>query len=717
MLIGFTGHQPTTNETRLFKCEGFTDAHTLDVLLSDVGIDRKDELAVTNGCGANEQPDEWFASQFAVPHVAIIHDADEAGQAGAAVMGPHFARFSPDVRNVVLTFTDDEIDGFIGTKFAPNAEVETKPPSDLRDWIRIRRRRGETSQQIWDELQELIARAPKIEPAEVDLPNWNNKGEKTSPGGRKWLGVKNMPPIIVSAGHDADAEDTAGEGVTDETEEEREKRIAAEVDAMAPVRAEDCPFRLARLNIEEYRAEHKGDLIDIADQIWKYKDGQYKPITDKSLHLDIAKFMDKEYERIWRDNEIQRRLEDEDSEPEEVKKVSAKALNMTLTATKAEVSVSDSTRLPSWLDDPSRSIEYISLKNGIVDIRAAISGQPPEKWLLPHSRNWFSTVKAPYEFDLMAECPTWLKFLDDMFHEPHGDPDGEIKAESIKTFQKWFGYILSGRNDLQKMLCIIGKARCGKGLSLRIIAALLGPGSVDTPKFNDLKRDDAMYAMHDKVLATITDARFSGKGTEEILEKILSVTGGDAQNINRKYKEVRSGVPIPTRFMIGANVMPYMVDNSAAFVNRCILLNPKVSYLGKEDIGLEDRIRKELPGILLWSIVGMKLLNDEGGKISQPRSGMDLLNTIRIESSPVSQFIRQRLRPGSAVEAPDVYIQWMEWSKLNDAPYMTKNKFSREFTLARPDVKKGVVKISGRSVRAYIGLELKPEDGSQATIF
>jgi phage/plasmid-associated DNA primase len=42
-----------------------------------------------------------------------------------------------------------------------------------------------------------------------------------------------------------------------------------------------------------------------------------------------------------------------------------------------------------------------------------------------------------------------------------------VEAEEIGTLQEWFGYILSGRTDLQKILLLIGPRRSGKGTTSR----------------------------------------------------------------------------------------------------------------------------------------------------------------------------------------------------------------------------------------------------------
>jgi putative DNA primase/helicase len=103
-----------------------------------------------------------------------------------------------------------------------------------------------------------------------------------------------------------------------------------------------------------------------------------------------------------------------------------------------------------------------------------------------------------------------------------------------------------------------------------------------------------------KTLAVFSDTRVTING-KKLVETLLSITGEDTVPVNRKYREVVS-VRLAVRFMIMSNELPVLPDNSVAIASRVIALFTPNSWLGREDPGLGDVLRKELPAILIWAL-------------------------------------------------------------------------------------------------------------------
>jgi putative DNA primase/helicase len=71
--------------------------------------------------------------------------------------------------------------------------------------------------------------------------------------------------------------------------------------------------------------------------------------------------------------------------------------------------------------------------------------------LYPHWPFYFGQVAVPFPFDPGAPAPTkWLYFLDELW------PD-ELDATDL--LGEWFGYVISGRLDLHKILVMVGPTR------------------------------------------------------------------------------------------------------------------------------------------------------------------------------------------------------------------------------------------------------------------
>src|SRR5262249_59413215 len=114
--------------------------------------------------------------------------------------------------------------------------------------------------------------------------------------------------------------------------------------------------------------------------------------------------------------------------------------------------------------------------------------------------------------------------------------------------QEWFGYVLSGRTDLQKMLLMNGPTRGGRGTIGRVLTALMGKDSVAGLKLDDLGENFGMAHLIGKPLAIVGDERFSGSRMSAGVPALLMITGEDTIPVNRKDRTRWNG-RVPARGM------------------------------------------------------------------------------------------------------------------------------------------------------------------------
>ena len=81
-----------------------------------------------------------------------------------------------------------------------------------------------------------------------------------------------------------------------------------------------------------------------------------------------------------------------------------------------------------------------------------------------------------------------------------------------------------------------------------------------------------------------------------------------------------------------------------------------------EDTGLFDRLRRELPGILLWAIAGWKRLRLRG-RFFSPRRAASCWPRWKTWAAPISAFLRDRCvpRPWRACRSATLYEAWRSW--------------------------------------------------------
>jgi len=466
----------------------------------------------------------------------------------------------------------------------------------------------------------------------------------------------------------------------------------AEGDTVFIEEAEDDPFRLARVNLKNYREQGR-DLVQWRGEWYQYKGKSYTRLSREDFEPRMLEAIKAEFDRCW--------LERRTKEQRPVSRVTGRLLADVLKATGSLCYLKAHQEMNQWLS--SGPEECVAVNNGILCLKELfkpVGDRDDSKVLLPHSSEWFSTVCLPYDFTPDAICPNWLKFLNDAFN---GD------TESIDTLQKWFGYLLMPDTIHHKMLFIIGQARSGKGTIMRTMVEMLGRSTVASPSLNELAGQYVLHGLMDKTVAVIPDARLSARADSvAITERLLSITGNDPQDIQRKYLGTIHGVTLKVRFTLFSNVLPKLSDTSAAFISRGIFLNMPNSYIGREDLGLGERLMKELPGILNWAILGrFMLLRD--GRFKQPQSGQELVDAMQMTISPMATFLQESCDEGGQVGTKELFDAWCAWSSENDhVQKLDISTFVRRLRDVKPSIQTRRISMGANRQRLLAGVSLKP---------
>ena len=284
----------------------------------------------------------------------------------------------------------------------------------------------------------------------------------------------------------------------------------------------------------------------------------------------------------------------------------------------------------------------------------------------------------------------------------------------MNVLGEWFGYVISGRLDLHKILLMVGPTRGGKGVIARILAALVGLKNVAGPTLNSLGGDFGLAPLIGKPLAIISDARFVGRNGNIVVERLLSISGEDILTVNRKYRDQWTG-KLPSRLHIISNELPKLGDASTAVVGRIVLLLLTRSWLGKEDHELERRLRLELPGILNWALAGLERLTvKNGNSFTRLPSAEEAIIAMRDLASPVAAFVREKCEVGTKHEVGVdlIYGSYKTWCEDNEHPKASKQIFGRDLRAAVPSVHKSRPRNDEHSRHhVYSGIRLIPASG------
>lgn len=236
-----------------------------------------------------------------------------------------------------------------------------------------------------------------------------------------------------------------------------------------------------------------------------------------------------------------------------------------------------------WDNDPF----LLGTPAGTVDLRTG-------RLRLSSAVDWItkSTLTPPLP---KAECPTWLRFLED---STAGD------AELIRYLQQTCGYALTGDTREHALFFVYGPGGNGKSVFLSVLTEIMGDYAT-TAAMDSFTANK--FAGHPTDLAGMQGARLvTASETEEgrawAEARIKSLTGGDmirARFMRQDFFEFRPEF----KLVIVGNHQPELRQVDDAMRRRFNII-PFTVTPPAPDRALLDKLRPEYPGILRWMIDG-----------------------------------------------------------------------------------------------------------------
>ena len=357
------------------------------------------------------------------------------------------------------------------------------------------------------------------------------------------------------------------------------------------------------------------------------------------------------------------------------------------------VILADDVEQPCWIEDRNIAGPVVAVANGLLDLTS--------RTLHPHTPLYFNQTSVPFAYDPDAPPPhKWLAFLAELWPQ---EPD------AINVLGEWFGYVVSGRLDLHKILLTVGPTRGGKGVIARVLSAMIGRRNVCGPTLNSLGGDFGLAPLLGKSLAVISDARFVGRNSNVVVERLLSISGEDTLTVNIKYREQWNG-KLPCRLHVISNELPRLGDASTAVVGRIILLPLSRSWLGKENHALEPELCAELSGILNWALAGLERLTfTNGNRFTRIPSAEEAVVAMRDLASPVGAFVREKCEVGAdkQIETDVLYDAYKVWCAANEYPKAQKHVFGRDLRAAVASIRLSQPGAAHQRGRFYLGIALR----------
>jgi putative DNA primase/helicase len=313
-------------------------------------------------------------------------------------------------------------------------------------------------------------------------------------------------------------------------------------------------------------------------------------------------------------------------------------------------------------------------QNGTIDLR---TGQ-----LKPHDPADLITHLAPVMYDPTATCPTWERFMDEVFA---GD------ATMVKFIQRAIGWCLTGVVQERALFLLYGaQGHNGKTTLVEVVRDLLGTSGEES--FGYARKVDVMTFMKSKnyednlrKAAQLAGARFvySSEIAEEhrLNEQLIKdMTGGDTLEARRLYREAFNFKPTFKPWMYG-NHKPEIRGTDDALWSRVKLVEFPVSFADRVNHNLPSTLRTELSGILNWALAGCLAWQREG--LTPPETVQMATQAYRQEQDVIGQFIAERCDTGKdymRCKASTLYAAYRQWAETNEYPTFSQKRFGAYLT-------------------------------------
>ena len=419
---------------------------------------------------------------------------------------------------------------------------------------------------------------------------------------------------------------------------------------------------------------------------WYWTAGRYREVADDEIRAKVVRFVSANF-----------------------KKVTKGVISNVMEHVKALSILTERTEPPRWIaDEPGYEWppgELLVTKNSVVHLPSIGAEDMP--WV-PSTPALFATTALDFDFVPTEERPEptrWLRFLNELWAD---------QPDCIEALQLWFGYCLTADTSQQKMLCMFGPPRSGKGTISRTLTALVGASNVASPTLSSFSQNFGLWPLVGKTLGIISDARWSGRQDAAVItERLLSITGEDCLTIDQKHRACVT-CRLSTRLLLLSNELPRLTDSSGALVKRMIVLPMRHSWYGKEDHGLAAAIEAELPGVLWWAIDGWRLLRQRG-RLLQPTDGDETVQELDDLSSPIRKFLGDccDVDPEAKIPRANLFLAYRAWCQRNGRGHIEDQAgFGRNLRAAVPTLQTKNVRVEKdkdkeRRVRYYIGVQLR----------
>jgi putative DNA primase/helicase len=321
----------------------------------------------------------------------------------------------------------------------------------------------------------------------------------------------------------------------------------------------------------------------------------------------------------------------------------------------------------------------INVKNGLFNINTFK--------LEPHTPSKLFTYQINAKYDPNAKCERFEKFLEEVLvTEDKKKPDGEL----VRLIQQFVGYCLYIKIPFHQCLMLYGKGRNGKSVLVFVISRLFKRFTSQV-QFEEIGED--RFATADLVSKLVNVSSEFSVNAKLSDGRIKGIIAGDEQRAQRKHQQPFDFRPF-AKHIITTNNLPRSRDNSYGFFFRFMIIPFHKTFIKKNGVSkihdkslrkdysesdpyLEEKLKMEVDGILLWALKGLSdLLKNSGFCHSAQVEKYKKIFKIRCAS--VEAFINEKVDNSDSTKKTklqDLFNAYLTYCKGFHIPPEAKRAF------------------------------------------
>ncbi len=349
---------------------------------------------------------------------------------------------------------------------------------------------------------------------------------------------------------------------------------------------------------------------------------------------------------------------------------------------------------PCWrgaFRDNERYNMWIGFKNGVLDLTYYL--KTGKYNFVKCNPRWFATDCLPFDFDPNARCPLWDRCIGEWTSQNYS------KAAILQEFS---GYCLWPDCRYNKALFLEGDGGNGKNVFLETLQKVLGESNCSAVNITIF---GTRFGLEDTIGKRLNVCSETPKKTRLPVETINAFVSGDSITMTRKHK---SGWKERNRckLIVAWNHRPKVDDTSHGLWRRTLLVGFHNNFRDNADIDLPWKLQEELPGIFLWVLRGLKIL-DSNKKFSKSQEVDSLTSSFRDESDHVRKWIGEELYwiEDKELGKRIAYNDYREWAEDRGFVPVEQVEFSKRVIQAFPNVRHR--RMTASRTPYYVGIQLR----------